>query len=575
MHVLGLSFFYHDSAAAIVKDGVLLAAAAEERFSRLKHDHGFPALAVEFCLREAGIEASDLDYVVFYEKPFVKFERILLSALQTFPRSWKVFRESMLTWLTDKLWVKDLIRERLRVDRKRILFADHHMSHAASAFYCSPFEEAAILTVDGAGEWSTATMGVGKGSTIRIDREMRFPHSVGLLYSAFTAFCGFEVNEGEYKLMGMAPYGKPKYVDKVKEVVKIADDGSIWHDMSYFSYHWSPDSTLSAKFTDLFGPVRDLAQVDKTLDPYYADVAASIQAVTEEILIAMANHLHRETGLKRLAMAGGCALNCVANDKIRRATPFKEIYVQPAAGDDGGAVGAALWATHSLLGQPRRFVMEHAYWGKEYGEDAILDFLKREGIPHVRCASDDQAIDRAVDTLLKGEVIGWYDGRFEWGPRALGQRSILGDPRRAEMKDVVNAKIKFREAFRPFAPSVLVEKAHEYFDLEEPAKHYPARFMLYVVPVRESKRDVIPAITHVDGTGRLQAVRPDTSPRYHRLISRFGQATGVPVLLNTSFNLKGEPIVTTPENAYRTFMRSGMDLLVLKNTLVWKDGARS
>ncbi|HET6203837.1 MAG TPA: carbamoyltransferase [Planctomycetota bacterium] len=575
MHVLGLSFFYHDSAAAILRDGELIAAAAEERFSRVKHDHGFPALAVEFCLRKAGIAASDLDYVVFYEKPFVKFERILLCALQTFPRSWKVFRESMLTWLTDKLWVKDLIRERLRVERGRILFADHHMSHAASAFYCSPFEEAAVLTVDGAGEWTTATMGVGRGTEIRIDREMRFPHSVGLLYSAFTAFCGFEVNEGEYKLMGMAPYGKPKHVDKVKEVVKIAEDGSIWHDMSFFSYHWSPASTLSKKFLDLFGPVRELSQVDKTLDPYYADVAASIQVVTEEILIRMARTLRRDTGLKRLCMAGGCALNSVANAKILRESGFEELFVHPAAGDDGGAVGAAMWAYHGLLGKPRRFVLEHAYWGEEYGEGEIADFLRREGIPHVRLGDDEKVLDRTVEALVAGRVVGWYDGRFEWGPRALGSRSILADPRRAEMKDVVNAKIKFREAFRPFAPSVIVEKAREYFELDDPARHYPARFMLYVVPVVEGKRETIPAITHVDGTGRLQTVHAPTSPRYHRLISRFGEATGVPVLLNTSFNLKGEPIVTTPENAYRTFMRSGMDLLVLKNHLVTKDGGKS
>jgi carbamoyltransferase len=575
VHVLGLSFFYHDSAAAILRDGVLLAAAAEERFSRRKHDRGFPGLAADFCLRTAGIRAQDVDYVVFYEKPFLKFERILLTALQTFPRSWKVFRESMLTWLTDKLWVKGLIHERLGVPKGKILFADHHMSHAASAFYCSPFEEAAILTVDGSGEWSTATRGVGRGNRIHIDREMRFPHSVGLLYSAFTAFCGFEVNEGEYKLMGMAPYGTPRHVDKVKQVVRIAEDGSLWHDMSFFAYHWSPESTLSDRFTKLFGPPRDPAQVDKTLDPYYADVAASIQVVTEEILLKMARDLQRETGMKKLCMAGGCALNSVANAKILRDTPFEEIYVHPAAGDDGGAVGAAMWATHDLLGRPRNFVLEHASLGEAFDEGEIADFLKKEGIPHERFDDDERVLDRTVEALVRGEVVGWLDGRFEWGPRALGHRSILADARRAEMKDIVNAKIKFREAFRPFAPSVIVEKSGEYFDLPEPHRHYPARFMLYVVPVREAKRDKIPAITHVDGSGRLQTVHPQWSPRYHRLISKFGEATGVPVVLNTSFNLKGEPIVTTPENAYRTFMRSGMDRLVLQNFVVRKDGARS
>ncbi len=570
MNILGLSFFYHDSAAAIVQDGVLLAAGEEERFSRVKHDHGFPTKAIEFCLQRAGITARELDYVVFYEKPFVKFERILMSTFATFPKSWKVFRESMLTWLTDKLWIKSLLKEKLKIDPKKIVFADHHMSHAAASYFCSPFEESAILTVDGAGEWTTSTMGYAKGNHIEIQNEMRFPHSIGLLYSAFTAFCGFEVNEGEYKLMGMAPYGKPKYTDKIKEVIRIGDDGSLWHDMSYFSYHYSPESTLSAKFIEKFGKPRDPKRADVHMDEYYADMAASIQAVTEEILIKMANHLAKTTGSKNLCMAGGVALNCVANAKILKQTPFERIYVQPAAGDDGGAVGAAMWCWNQMLGNSKRFVMEHAYWGSEYSNGEVEQWLKQENLKYERFDDPEKCTDRVVDYMVKGSVCGWYDGRFEFGPRALGARSIIADARKSEMKDIVNAKIKFREAFRPFAPSCLMEKTSELFDLPNAEQHYPARFMLYVVPVITDK---LPAITHVDGTGRVQGVMKEYAPNYHRLIERFGQATGVPCIMNTSFNLKGEPIVETPANSYATFMRSGMDALILNNSyIVTKNG---
>lgn len=575
-NILGLSFFYHDSAAAIVQDGVLVAAGEEERFSRKKHDHGYPALAIDFCLKRAGITARDLDYVVFYEKPFVKFERILVSSMATFPRSMSVFRESMLTWLTDKLWIKSLIKEKLGIDPAKIVFADHHMSHAAASYFCSPFEESAILTVDGAGEWTTATLGVGKGNHISITHEMRFPHSIGLLYSAFTAFCGFEVNEGEYKLMGMAPYGKPKYVDKIKQVIRIGDDGSLWHDMSYFAYHWSPESTLAKRFEEVFGKPRDPARADKHMDEYYADVAASIQTVTEEILIAMAKHLRKTTGMKNLCISGGVGLNCVANWKILLEAGFDRIYVQPAAGDDGAAVGAALWCWNDLLGNSKRFVMEHAYWGSEYDEAQIHDFVKTlgpaSGARYERIDDDEKVLDRTVDFLTRGSVCGWFDGRFEWGPRALGSRSIIADPTRADMKDIVNAKIKFREAFRPFAPSALMERVEDFFEMPHAREHYPARFMLYVVPVKGGK---LPAITHVDGTGRVQGVLKQHAPRYHRLIEKFGSATGVPVILNTSFNLKGEPIVETPANAFNTFMKSGMDALVLGRHVVTKTDTSS
>jgi carbamoyltransferase len=572
MYVLGLSFYYHDGSAALIHDGKVLAAGEEERFTRRKHDPGFPAKAIGFCLRTAGITIDQVDYVVFYEKPFVKFERLLLTAFSTFPRSAKVFRESMLAWLQKKLWVRSMILDELGIPRKKLLFADHHMSHAAAAFFCSPFEEAAILTLDGAGEWTTSTMGVGRGTRIEIQKEMRFPHSVGLLYSAFTAYCGFEVNEGEYKLMGMAPYGEPKYVDRIMKMIRINDDGSLWQDMRYFAYHWSATRSFTPAFEEVMGrPARDPALEDKSLDPFYCDVAMSIQKVTETIMLRMAQHMADSTGLKRLCMAGGVALNSVANAKIINETDVEELYVMPAAGDDGGCVGAALWAYHHLLGKPRVGPLEHAYLGTEYGDAEIESFLQTNAIQYTHVPDDEQFFQRVADDLVAGKVAGWFRGRFEFGPRALGSRSIIADSRSTEMKELVNAKIKFREAFRPFAPSVLAERAKEYFELPNgKGEPWPARFMLYVVPVREDKRDVIPAITHVDGSGRLQTVMKEFNPAYHRMIEIFGEKTGVPVILNTSFNLKGEPIVETPAQAFNTFSRSEMDVLYLRNYIVEK-----
>jgi carbamoyltransferase len=591
MNILGISCYFHDAAAALLREGELIAAAEEERFTRKKHDYEFPQHAIDFCLRVGGIEAAELDYVVFFEKPFIKFERLLLSSMQMFPRSHRVFREAMITWLGDKLWIKHLIQKRLGIPPSKILFSEHHLSHAASSFFCSPFDEAAILSVDGVGEWTTASIGVGKGTDIRLLKEIRFPHSLGLLYSAFTAFLGFEVNEGEYKVMGMAPFGKPRYVDKVHKLVRIGSDGSFELDLDYFCFHYSTDKTFNGKFEALFGPPRDPKALFFTptsgypsyfgekpgnytelakQNEYYADIAASIQAVTEEALLQMAQSAYQETGLKRLCMAGGVALNSVANGRILRETPFEELYVQPSAGDGGGAIGAALYGYHVVLGKPRHFIMEHAYWGEEHGPEATESFLKQQGIPYRRIEDEEKLIAYVVDRLQDGKVIGWSQGRFEWGPRALGSRSIIADPRRSEMKDTVNVKIKFREPFRPFAPSVLAERAEDYFVLPEAAKHYPARFMLYVVDVREEKRDILPAITHVDGTGRLQTVRKEVSPKYYRLIETFGEATGVPVVLNTSFNLKGEPIVNTPQEAFNTFRQSGMDTLVVGDCVIEK-----
>ena len=591
MHILGISCYFHDSAAAVLSDGVLVAAAEEERFTRKKHDYEFPQHAIDFCLRAGGLAAGDLDYVAFFEKPFVKLERLLLSTMQTFPRSHKLFREAMITWLGDKLWVKHLIQKRLGIPASKVLFSEHHLSHAASAFFCSPFEEAAILTVDGVGEWTTASMGLGKGTDVRLLREIRFPHSLGLLYSAFTAFLGFEVNEGEYKVMGMAPFGKPRYVDKVHKLIGLQRDGSFELNMDYFSFHWSTERTFSRKFVDHFGAPRDPAAPFFTptsgypsyfgerpgnynelaeRNQYYADVAASIQAVTEEALLNMVRAVHAETGLTRLCMAGGVALNSVANGRILRETSMEELYIHPAAGDGGGAVGAALFVHHMILGKPRQFVMEHAYWGESHDAATVEGFLKERGIRYERFDDEPALLERVVDRLQTGQVVGWSQGRFEWGPRALGHRSILADPRRPEMRDIVNVKIKFREPYRPFAPSVLAEYAEDYFVLPEAQRHYPARFMLYVVDVRPAKRDLIPAVTHVDGTGRLQTVSEEVNPRYYRLIETFRQATGVPLVLNTSFNLRGEPIVNTPLEAFRTFNDSGMDALVLGDVIVEK-----
>jgi carbamoyltransferase len=590
MNILGISCFFHDAAAALLRDGELVAAAEEERFSRKKHDYSFPTQAINFCLKTAALRSEELDLVVFFEKPFIKFDRILRSAMQTFPRSRRVFRESMITWMTDKLWIKGLIKQKLGVADDRILFSDHHMSHAASAFFCSPFERAAILTVDGVGEWATATSGIGEGPSITLQREIRFPHSLGLFYSAFTAFLGFEVNEGEYKVMGMAPFGSPRYVDKVWKLIRQERDGSFTLDMQYFSFHHSTHATFNEKFIELFGAPRDPgahfftpesgypgyfgarpADYDTLArrNQYYADIAASAQRVTEEVLLVMAQQLQNETGLTQLCMAGGVALNSVANGRILRETSFEEIYIHPAAGDGGGAVGAALWAYHTVLGKPRQFVMRHGYWGQEYSSGDVATFLRAHNIPHT-VHDDDRMHDRVVALLTEGKVVGWFQGRFEWGPRALGGRSILADPRNPAMKDIVNTKIKFREPFRPFAPSVVMKEVGTYFDLPDPARHYPARFMLYVVPVKSGKEAVLPAITHVDGSARLQSVDPDVSPRYHELIKRFGHATGVPVVLNTSFNLKGEPIVNSPAEAFGTFSRSGMDALVLGNHIIEK-----
>ncbi|MCK6625647.1 MAG: hypothetical protein L6R45_10780 [Anaerolineae bacterium] len=594
MNILGISCYYHDAAAALLVDGQLVAAAEEERFTRKKHDSSFPRHAINFCLKYAGLTAGDLDYVVFYEKPLVKFERILKTTLSTFPKSWGVFRESMVTWFDEKLWIKSQLQTAIGVPTSKILFVEHHLTHAASAMFCSPYADAAVLTLDGVGEWTTATLGHATAQwnghgTSRIDltRELRFPHSLGLLYSAFTAYLGFRVNNGEYKVMGMAPYGEPKYMDEVYKLVKVDDEGGLVLNMDYFSFHHSTHSTFNQKFVDLFGPVRgaeseffttkthpakDHPQWDDKVaaqNQKYADIAASIQRVTEEIILKMAHAVYRQTGSKNLVMAGGVALNSAANGRLMREGPFESVFIQPAAGDAGGAIGAALYVYHVVLGCPRKFTMEHAYWGAEYSESQMIEAIKKSGFTYEAFDDDDKLLDQAVDTLLQSKVIGWYRGRFEWGPRALGHRSIIADPRRDEMKEIVNTKIKFREPFRPFAPVIIEERAHEYFTTPNLDKQYPPRYMLMVSDIPQDKWDKIQAVCH-NGTGRLQSVREEWNSGYYNLIKKFDQATGVPVLLNTSYNLRGEPIVTTPQEAINTFAASDIDMLVMGPFLVKK-----
>ncbi|MCB8927440.1 MAG: hypothetical protein H6652_17650 [Ardenticatenaceae bacterium] len=603
MYILGVSCYYHDSAAAILKDGELIAASEEERFSRKKHDFGYPTLAIQFCLEEAGITTHDLDYVVFYEKPLQKFERIMMTTLQTFPQSYPVFRESMVAWFNEKLWIKGELLTKLDIPDEKLLFVEHHLSHAASAFFCSPYEEAAVLTVDGVGEWTTTTIGKGtavweqtpdgvpgtqQSNAIELFHEQKFPHSLGLLYSAFTAFLGFRVNNGEYKVMGMSPYGKPTRMDDVYKVFNIADDASFRLNMDYFTFHKSTHRTFSNKFTDLFGeprvhdstfytptthPLKDHPQWDqKTADQnqYYADIAASIQRVTEDAMLKMVAHAYEQTGLKNLCIAGGVALNSVANGRIMREGPFESVYIQPAAGDAGGALGAALYAYHVLLGKPRTFFMESAYWGKSYSYDEHKAAIEDYGYKYEYVGDIDKVAEHMVDDMLEKRVIGLYQGRFEWGPRALGNRSIMADPRGAEMKGIVNERIKFREPFRPFAPVVLEERAPEFWeDLDDHKRTYPYRFMLSVCRTKPGQGEKIQAVDH-EGSGRIQTVRREWNPLYYRAIELFGEATGVPVLLNTSFNLRGEPIVTTPTNALNTFTQSDIDTLYMDGFIVRK-----
>lgn len=571
MNILGVSCFFHDAAACLVRNGRVIAAVGEERFSRIKQDARLPTEAIKYCLSQC---EGKIDYVVFYERPFLKLERVMTWILLTAPKSYWVFRDMLFSWLKEKMWIRQLLAERTGVPQNRVLFIPHHLSHAASSFLCSPYNESAILTVDGVGEWSTAAISHGYRQKngkleIKILKEMRFPHSLGLLYSTFTAFLGFEVNEGEYKVMGMSAYGKPKYKKEIYRMVEINDDGSIVLDLSYFSFHYHRTRSYSTKFTQVFGKPRDPHKEYVVGSPpaqNYADIAASIQEVCEEVMIKMAAHARKLVPSENLCLAGGVALNSVANYKILTSGLFKQMYVQPAAGDAGGAVGAALYAANLLDIRSHRYTMTHAYLGREYSREEIKEFLLKNRLRAQEYKSEKSLIDFVVKKIVAQKVIGWTQGRFEWGPRALGNRSILADARSPKMKDIVNSKVKFRELFRPFAPSVLADRAHEVFDV--PRKYLneqPFSYMLLVVPVKKAKQKLVPAITHVNGTARPQFVYKNVNPRYYGLINEFYIRTGVPLILNTSFNLKGEPIVSTPQDAYSTFLRSHIDYLVMGN----------
>ncbi|MBI4168838.1 MAG: methyltransferase domain-containing protein [Acidobacteria bacterium] len=594
MDILGISAFYHDSAACLVRDGTIVAAAQEERFTRKKHDSAFPAHAIRYCLQEAGISADALDYVGFYEKPLIKFERLLETYLAFAPVGFASFRKALPLWLDKKLWLpREMDRALGFTKRRPYVFLTHHESHAASAFLPSPFEEAAIITMDGVGEWSTATYGRGEGNRVILTREIRFPHSVGMLYSAFTYYTGFEVNEGEYKVMGLAPYGKPVYRDLImKALIDVKEDGSFWMDMSYFNYCQGLTMT-SRKFHDLFGgPPR---RPDERLTERHMDLAASVQTVTEEIMLRAARHVGKETGSRNLCLAGGVALNCVANGRILRETDFENVWIQPAAGDAGGALGVALLVWYQLLDNPRRPQRSDAQRGSllgpAYSNETIRAFLDRAGATY-ELLEEDALVDRVARLMAEGHVVGWFQGRMEYGPRALGCRSIVGDARSRDMQSVMNLKVKYRESFRPFAPCVLRDHVEEYFVTR---RNEDSPYMLLVAPVKEGRRlplsdeqraltgidllkaprSVVPAVTHVDYSARIQTVDPERHGRFYRLMERFHRLTGCPVIVNTSFNLSWEPIVNRPEEAYRTFMSSDIDALVLENTLLLKRDQRA
>ena len=586
MYVLGISAFYHDSAACILKDGKIIAAAQEERFTRKKHDQNFPSNAIKYCLKEAGINASDLGIVAFYDKPFLKFERILETYLTYAPRGLSSFLKAIPLWIKKKLWIKELIKDELNFNGK-ILFPEHHASHAASAFFASPFQEASFLTMDGVGEWATTSYGVGNGNNMEVLADIKFPHSLGLLYSAITYYTGFRVNSGEYKVMGLAPYGEPRYKNLIYEhLIDVKEDGSFKLDMSYFDYSAGLKMTNN-KFNSLFGgPPR---KPESELSQKEMDIARSVQEVTEEVVYKMAKHVRKVTGKKYLCLAGGVALNCVSNGKLLRSNIFEDIYIQPAAGDAGGALGCALIAWYQHLGNDRHAdgkndFMNGAYLGPEFSNSEIQEYLEKKGYIYQKLKNEELP-EKIADLIADQKVIGWFQGRMEFGPRALGGRTIIGDSRSSETQKTINLKIKYRESFRPFAPSIREENISEYFDIDRPSP-----YMLLVADVKKDKqiqmtkeqeeyfglkklniaRSEIPAVTHVDYSARIQSVNKKTNPRYHEMLTKLNEKHGCPVVVNTSFNVRGEPIVCTPKDAYLCFMRTEMDYLILNNFLLKK-----
>ncbi len=586
MNILGISAFYHDSAACLVQDGRIVSAAQEERFTRKKHDYRFPSNACGFCLNYSGLKISDIDIVAFYDKPFLKFERLLETYLTYSPKGLASFIKAMPLWIKQKLWMKELIKTELGFTGQ-VLFPEHHQSHAASAFFASPFSEAAIITMDGVGEWTTTSIGYGEENTLRILADIKFPHSIGLLYSAFTYYTGFKVNSGEYKVMGLAPYGEPKYVDLImNKLIDLKEDGSFKLNMKYFDFAAGLTMTNN-RFHKLFGG--NPRKPESKLTQKEMDIARSIQDVTEEAMLRTAREAKKITGKEYLCLAGGVALNCVANGKILREEIFKDIWIQPAAGDAGGALGAALFVWHQYLGNERKIPgrmdsQNGSYLGPEYSNDFIKEYLEKNSIPF-EFIENNQIPSRIAELLNAGNVIGWFEGRMEFGPRALGARSIIGDARSPKMQEVMNIKIKFRESFRPFAPSVLEEKVNEYFEIDRPSP-----YMLLVAEVKKSRqkpmtdeqksffgiqklnvlRSDIPAVTHIDYSARIQTVSKETNPLYHAALSEFDRKYGCGVIVNTSFNVRGEPIVCSPEDAFRCFMRTDMDYLIMGNFMLDK-----
>jgi carbamoyltransferase len=586
--ILGLSAFYHDSAAALVVDGQIVAAAQEERFTRVKHDPGFPHQAVDYCLAHAGLSFDAVDYVAFYDKPLLKFDRLIETYLAFAPRGFTSFRRAIPVWIKEKLFLDRELRRSLPGPfERRIVYGVHHVSHAASAFFPSPFDEAAILTLDGVGEWATASCGHGRGNKVTLTQELRFPHSLGLLYSAFTYYCGFKVNSGEYKLMGLAPYGEPRYVDRIAgRIVDVKDDGSLWMDMSYFNYCTGLTMT-SAKFDALFGGAP--RKPETPITQREMDIAASIQKVTEDAMLKAARHVHAQTKSPNLCLAGGVALNCVGNGRILREGPFENLWIQPAAGDAGGALGAALYVWHQLLDEPRAVpvgdAMHGSRLGPSYTDQEVRAFLESVGAPFTMYPDDEVLCDEVARLMAQEHVVGWFQNRLEFGPRALGARSIIGDARSPSLQSTMNVKIKFRESFRPFAPVVLDDRVSDFFEM---AAGTDSPYMLLVAPVRESHRTAvngappegfgklkvvrsdIPAVTHVDYSARVQTIDEARDGRFHHLVKSFERLTGCPVIINTSFNVRGEPIVRTPEEAYRCFMATDMDVLVLERAVLLK-----
>ncbi len=568
MYVLGISCHYHDSAATLLKNGKVIFAADEERFSRKKHDAKFPVLAIQECLTWAGITIDQVDSIGFYEKPFLKFERIMQQHLDHFPKTFKTFQRAIPSWLSEKIRVRQVIRKRLGY-RGDVFFVDHHLSHAASAFLPSPFQEAAIVTIDGVGEWTTTAIGKGNENTLVLQKEIRFPHSLGLLYSTLTAYLGFSVNNSEYKVMGLSPYGlmdrsKNPWYSKLRQVIDIKEDGSYALNMDYFIFEHS-DRMPSILLCELLGgPIR---KESDPMEKRHEDIAAALQMVTEDAVLALLRFAHKEIGSENVVLSGGVALNSVCNGKILATTGFKRVWIQPNAGDAGNSMGVALFVYNSILGKPREYILDDAYLGSGFSNETVEQFLKKNGIKYISFSSREELLASTAMLLIENQVIGWFQGRMEWGPRALGARSILSNPCSLEMKAILNEKVKHREAFRPFAPVVCAEDAEEYFECDLPIPA-PADFMLMVYPIREKYRARLPAVTHVDGSGRLQTVRREQNPLYYDLIKAFGKLSGIPMLVNTSFNIRGEPMTCTPEDAYRCMMGTGIDCLVIENFLI-------